>query len=99
MGIVLQLRFDFEKRGSDRQDRDRNALGGQAPEGDRSLFQDLGVRREALQRDHVQRGKELRSVTIVGYEQVEECVDCLRERLRLLITVYYNNEGAARELV
>ena len=55
-------RLDLEQRGGDRQDRDRDVLGGQPPQPDRALLQDLGVRREVLQRHNVERRKELRAV-------------------------------------
>ena len=64
--------LDAQQRGGHRQDRDRRALRGQAPQPDGALLADFGVRREVLQRQNVERGKQLRAGAVVRHQQVEE---------------------------
>ena len=88
--------FDAQQRRGHRQDGDGHALGGQPPQADGALLADFGVRREVLQRQNIQRRKQLRAAAIVRRQQVEERVDGLGERFGLLVAIYYNYQRTVR---
>ena len=69
-------------------DRDRDRPSGQPPEPDGALLADLGVRREVLVRQHIERGERLRALRVAtARQQVEECADQFLQNLGLLVAI------------
>ena len=92
---VIVGRLDAEQRRSHRQHCDRRVAGGQPPQPDRARFQNFRVRGKFLQRKHIARRQQLRAVAVLGRQQTEECLNALRQRLGLLVAIYYNNQRTA----
>src|SRR5689334_7867943 len=86
---IERLRLDSQQRRRHRHHRDRRALGGEPPQADGALFEDLGVGREVLERQDVQRRQKLRRVAVFGRNHREECRDGFGKSFRLLVAIYY----------
>src|SRR5947209_1769672 len=98
--LVVLAGLDLQQRRRHRQDGDGNLLGGQPPQPDSALLQDFRMRREILQRRHVQRRQKLRTAAaaILRRQQIEEGGDGFEQRLRLLVSVNYYNDWISGEL-
>ena len=68
------------------------------PETDGALLEDFGVRREVLQRQGVERRKELRTSGVFRRQQFEERFDDFEQRFGLFVAIYYNYQWTSGRL-